>query len=148
MPRWHSVSFQSVAGQQNNPGYERQDELSRCLICGAFTPWKLRFKQSSLSHTDRVLRSMESTTSSINRFSVVLYFPLAFRLISGNTDDPQVFTPNLSMLCIGFNSPLDGALRFPDEASHHGADVHNQRRPPDGVTKPFGKCALSGAWNS
>lgn len=55
----------------------------------AFTPWKLRFKQSSLNHPDRVLRRMESTTSSINRFSVVLYFPLAFRLISGYTDDPQ-----------------------------------------------------------
>jgi hypothetical protein len=69
---------------------QRQEDLGRCFLCGGMTPWKLEFRQFSFNRTDRVLRSMGSTTSPINRFPEVLYFPLVFRLISGNSGDPQV----------------------------------------------------------
>ena len=54
-----------------------------------FHRWTLGFKQFSFNRADRVLRSMDLTTTSINRFPEVLYFPLVFRLISGNSGDPQ-----------------------------------------------------------
>ena len=35
----------------------------------------------------------------------------------------KLFAPNLSMLCMGFNSPLDGALGLADQRAHQRANI-------------------------
>ena len=37
---------------------QRQEDFNRCILCGAITPWKLEFRQSSFNRTDRVERWM------------------------------------------------------------------------------------------
>ena len=55
------------------------------------------------------------------------------------------FALGLSMLCMGFHPPLDGALRLSDQRAHERADVQEQRGPAGLVAQGLGAGRLARA---